>query len=65
MQVRSGQAKARLGNIAFANSDTAWDAYAHAAMEEGVRAVGELLGTAPVEVRQPWYLRFLRRFSKT
>ena len=34
-------------------------------MEEGVRAVGELLGTAPVEVRQPWYLRFLRRFSKT
>jgi spermidine dehydrogenase len=65
MQTQSAQAKARLGNIVFANSDTAWDAYAHAAMEEGVRAVGELLGTAPVEVRRPWYLRFLRRFSKT
>ena len=35
--------QAPLGNIAFANSDTAWDAYAHAAMGEAIRAVGQLL----------------------
>ena len=64
MQGRSPRARAKLGNIAFANSDTAWDAYAHSAMAEGVRAVGELLGAPPAEVRQPWYTRFLRRFSK-
>jgi spermidine dehydrogenase len=34
--------KARIGNIVFASSDTAWDAYAHAAMAEGLRAVDEL-----------------------
>ena len=65
MQARIAAARAKLGNIVFANSDTAWDAYAHSAMEEAVRAVGELLGAAPAEVRQPWYTRFLRRFSKT
>ena len=35
--------RARVGNIAIANSDAAWDAYAHAAMDEAHRAVGELL----------------------
>ena len=65
MQGRSAAARAKLGNIVFANSDTAWDAYAHSAMEEAVRAVGELLGAPPAEVRQPWYTRFLRRFSKS
>ncbi len=64
MQKRIEAARRKLGNIAFANSDTAWDAYAHAAMGEGVRAIGELLGDAPVAVRQPWYARFLRRSSK-
>jgi spermidine dehydrogenase len=65
MQAQIGAARAKLGNITFANSDTAWDAYAHSAMEEALRAVGELLGVAPGEVRQPWYVRFLRRFSKS
>jgi spermidine dehydrogenase len=65
MQARIGTARAKLGNIVFANSDTAWDAYAHAAMEEAVRAVGELLGAPPAQARQPWYTRFLRRFSKS
>jgi spermidine dehydrogenase len=63
MQAQLAGARAKLGNIVFANSDTAWDAYAHSAMAEAVRAVGELLGTAPVEVRQPWYIRFLRRLK--
>jgi hypothetical protein len=58
-------ARAKIGNITFANSDTAWDAYAHAAMAEGVRAVGELLGLdTVVEGRKPWYTRFLKRLSK-
>jgi spermidine dehydrogenase len=35
--------RARIGNIAIANSDAAWTAYAHAAMDEACRAVGELL----------------------
>ena len=65
MQAQIGAARAKLGNIVFANSDTAWDAYAHAAMEEAVRAVGELLGAAPVQTHQPWYIRFLKRFSKS
>jgi spermidine dehydrogenase len=65
MQAGIGAARAKLGNIAFANSDTAWDAYAHAAMEEAVRAVGELLGAAPAQTHQPWYIRFLKRFSKS
>ncbi|MEZ5531361.1 MAG: FAD-dependent oxidoreductase [Steroidobacteraceae bacterium] len=37
-------ARSRLGGIAFANSDSAWAAYAHAAIDEAHRAVGELLG---------------------
>ena len=36
-------ARARLGRVAFANSDAAWSAYAHIAIEQGHRAVGELL----------------------
>jgi spermidine dehydrogenase len=65
MQAGIAPARARLGNIVFANSDTAWDAYAHAAMEEAVRAVGELLGAAPAQTQQPWYIRFLKRFSRS
>lgn len=38
-------ARRRAGAIAFANSDAAWDAYAHAAIDEANRAVREL--TAP------------------
>jgi len=34
--------RARIGRIAFANSDTAGEAYAHAAMAEGVRAVHDI-----------------------
>jgi len=37
-------AKARAGRIAIANSDAGWDPYAHAAIDEAHRAVGELLG---------------------
>ncbi len=65
LQAQIAAARAKLGNIVFANSDTAWDAYAHSAMEEAVRAVGELLGAAPAQTRQPWYSRFLKRFSKS
>lgn len=32
----------RVGNIAIANSDAAWDAYAHAAIDEAARAVSDL-----------------------
>ena len=39
-------ARARVGRIAIANSDAAWDPYAHAAIEEAHRAVGELLDAA-------------------
>ena len=35
-------ARARFGNIAFANSDSEWAAYAHAAIDQAHRAVGEL-----------------------
>jgi spermidine dehydrogenase len=38
-------ARKRVGRIAIAGSDAAWDAYAHAAMDEAHRAVGELAGT--------------------
>jgi spermidine dehydrogenase len=65
MEAQIGAARAKIGNIAFANSDTAWDAYAHAAMGEALRAVGELLGAALMQPRQPWYIRFLRRFQKS
>jgi spermidine dehydrogenase len=37
-------ARARVGSIAFANSDSAWEAFAHVAIEEGHRAASELLG---------------------
>ena len=37
-------ARTRFGNIAFANSDSEWAAYAHAAIDQAHRAVGELLG---------------------
>jgi len=36
-------ARARVGNVAIANSDSAREAYAHAAIDEARRAVGELL----------------------
>ena len=47
--VEAGEAAAesatkRVGNIVFANSDTAWDAYAHSAMAEAARAIAELTG---------------------
>src|SRR5262249_27524346 len=35
-------ARQRVGHIAIANSDAAWSAYAHAAIDEAHRAVGEL-----------------------
>jgi spermidine dehydrogenase len=37
-------ARRRVGRVASANSDAAWDAYAHAAIDQGERAVRELLG---------------------
>ena len=37
-------ARARVGRVAIANSDAAWDPYAHAAITEAHRAVRELLG---------------------
>lgn len=35
-------ARTQVGNVTIANSDAAWDAYAHAAIDEAWRAVGEL-----------------------
>jgi len=35
-------ARTKVGNVTIANSDAAWDAYAHAAIDEAWRAVGEL-----------------------
>jgi spermidine dehydrogenase len=43
MEANIPMGRARVGRIAFANSDTAWSAYAHSAMSEGHRAVSELL----------------------
>jgi spermidine dehydrogenase len=37
-------ARKRHGNIAIANSDAGWDAYAHTAIDQAWRAVHELLG---------------------
>ena len=37
-------ASRRAGRVAFANSDAGWDPYAHAAIDQANRAVGELLG---------------------
>ena len=56
--------KAKLGNIAFANSDTGWDAYAHTAMAEAVRAVGELTGELPPPYKPRWQERFSATFKK-
>ncbi len=42
----SGIARASVGRVAIANSDAAWDPYAHAAIAEAHRAVGELLDSA-------------------
>jgi spermidine dehydrogenase len=39
-------ASKRAGRVAFANSDAGWDPYAHAAIDQAHRAVGELLGKA-------------------
>ena len=38
------QGRARAGNISFASSDTAWDAYAHSAIAEAARAATEAAG---------------------
>ena len=39
-------ARRRAGRVAFANGDAAWGPYAHAAIDEAYRAVGELEGKA-------------------
>ncbi len=39
-------ARARAGNVAIANSDAGWTPFAHAAIDQAHRAVGELLDTA-------------------
>ena len=44
LEPRQKAMKEKIGQIAFASSDTGWDAYAHTAMEEAVRAVDELTG---------------------
>ena len=41
--VKQKAAKQPFGRIAFGSSDTAWDAYAHAAIAEAARAVGEIV----------------------
>lgn len=41
-EAAADEAKKPIGKIAFANSDTAFDAYAHAAIAEAARAVGEV-----------------------
>jgi spermidine dehydrogenase len=40
-------ARKRAGRVAFANSDAGWDPYAHAAIDQGYRAVNELIGAPP------------------
>jgi spermidine dehydrogenase len=40
-------ASKRAGRVAFANSDAGWDPYAHAAIDQAYRAVGELTGKTP------------------
>jgi spermidine dehydrogenase len=39
-------ARARIGRVSIANSDAAWSAYAHSAIDEAVRAVDETLRTS-------------------
>jgi spermidine dehydrogenase len=41
-EAHMAKARAPVGRIVLANSDTAWDAYAHAAIAEAARAVEEL-----------------------
>lgn len=41
-ETNMAKARAPVGRIVLANSDTAWDAYAHAAITEAARAVDEL-----------------------
>ena len=41
-------ARRRHGHVAIANSDAAWSAYAHSAIDEGTRAAQEL-GNIPPE----------------
>ncbi len=43
-EANAEKAKKPIGRIALANSDTAWDAYAHSAIAEAARAVKELIG---------------------
>ena len=42
----SALARRKAGNVAIANSDSEWSAYAHSAIDAGHRAVGELLTKA-------------------
>jgi spermidine dehydrogenase len=63
MQKQQDTMRAKIGNIAFGNSDTAWDAYAHSAMSEAVRAVADLTGDAPPAAKPRWYQRFLARIT--
>lgn len=42
---RQPLARARVGRVSIANSDAAWSAYAHAAIDEAARAVEEALAT--------------------
>jgi spermidine dehydrogenase len=42
---RSDTAKAAIGRISIAGSDSAWEAYAHAAIDEAARAVNEAMTT--------------------
>jgi spermidine dehydrogenase len=37
-------ARARAGQVAIANADAPWSPFAHAAIDQAHRAVGELLG---------------------
>jgi len=60
MQGRATAARAKLGNIVFANSDTACPLRHGRSRARGWRTAGR----PPAEVRQPWYTRFMRRFSK-
>jgi len=48
-------ARARVGRVAIANSEAAWDPYAHAAIAEAHRAVGELFepSRAHLPTRKP------------
>lgn len=63
MQKQQDAMRARIGSIAIGNSDTAWDAYAHSAMSEAVRAVADLTGDAPPAAKPRWYQRFLARIT--